>query len=351
MLIRSRAPVRICDIGGWTDTHFAGHGAVLNIAVQLYAHCLLQPRQGQATKRTRYGYSTYAAEKQNGATIRAPDLGAALEVDDVRQLEYDGNMDLLKAAIKRLNVRAGFDVTVWSDVPSGCGVGSSASVSVAMIEGLARFQRELLVPDEVARVAHQLETEELGLECGVQDQIAAAYGGICFMEIEYPQAIVRRLDVADDVLRELEERLVLAYVGQSRLSDAVHRRVIAQYQSGDPTVREALDTLRQTPLAMRDALLAGDFAAIAEAMTTNWEAQKHLHPSITNERIEDTLEIAFSSGAAAAKVNGAGGGGSITFLAEPGHEVRLRSALASRAGCEILPVRVSVCGAESWASE
>jgi D-glycero-alpha-D-manno-heptose-7-phosphate kinase len=350
MLIRSRAPVRICDIGGWTDTHFAEQGAVLNIAIQLHAHCLLQPRAARASKRTRYGYATYAMQQDNGASIHAPDLQATLEVDDVRKLEYDGNMDLLKAAIKRLNVDAGFDVTVWSDVPPGCGVGTSAAVSVAMIEGLARFKREMMAPDGLARVAHDLETEELALECGVQDQIAAAYGGICFMEIEYPKATVLRLDVADDVLNELEERLVLAYIGQSRLSDAVHRRVIAQYESGDATVREALDTLRKTPYTMRDALLAGDFAAIADAMNTNWEAQKKLHPSITNERIEQALHVASAAGAAAAKINGAGGGGSITFLAEPGQEVRLRDALMTEAGCEILPVRVSRRGAVSWST-
>lgn len=351
MMIRSRAPVRICDIGGWTDTHFAEHGAVLNIAVELYSHCLLQPRQGRASKRTRYGYPTQVAEKDNGATIRAPDLDAELEVEDVRRLEYDGNMDLLKAAIRRLDIESGFDVTVWSDVPAGCGVGSSASVSVAMIEGLSRFKQTVMVPHEAARVAHQLETEELGLECGVQDQIAAAYGGVCFMEIEYPEATVLRLDLRDDVLNELEERLVLVYVGQSRLSDAVHRRVIAQYESGDTTVREALQTLRETPYQMREALLSGDFASAAEVMTLNWEAQKRLHASITNDTIEKAFDIASKAGAAGGKVNGAGGGGSITFLAEPGSEIRLREALAKEMGFEILPVRISRCGAESWTTD
>ncbi|MEA3400290.1 MAG: hypothetical protein U9R79_03510 [Armatimonadota bacterium] len=348
MMVRSRAPVRICDIGGWTDTHFAEQGAVLNISVALYAHCLLQQRDRPREKHTLYGYRTYSSGNDNGATIRALDLDTELEIEDVRRLEYDGNLDLLKAAVKRLDVGVGFDATIWADVPPGCGVGTSAAVAVAMIEGLGRFRRELLSPHEVARMAQQLETEELGLECGVQDQFAAAYGGVCFIEIDYPNATVTRLDLPDHILHELEERLVLAYVGQSRLSDAVHRRVIEGYRTGDASVREALETLRELPYQMKDALLAGDFAAVADVMNANWEAQKQLHPSITNDTIENAFEVARDAGAAGGKVNGAGGGGSITFLAEPGREVVVREALAEQAGCEMLPVSVSRAGAESW---
>ncbi len=347
MLIRSRAPVRICDIGGWTDTHFAGTGAVLNISISLYAHCVIRPRE-RREKLTLYGYEAYSKTADNGASIRALDLDEELEIADIRRIEYDGNLDLLKAAVKRLNVESGFDATIWADVPPGCGVGSSAAVSVAMIAGLSRFRREVMPPHETAYTAQRLETEELGLECGVQDQFAAAYGGVCFIEVDYPEAIVSRLDVADDVLHELEERFVLAYVGQSRLSDAVHRRVIKGLEEGEEQVSGALDTLRELPHEMKDALLQGDFDAMANVINANWEAQKQLHPSITNERVERAFEVAMSSGAVAGKANGAGGGGSITFLAEPGEEVRLREALANEAECQILPVRVSRTGVQSW---
>jgi D-glycero-alpha-D-manno-heptose-7-phosphate kinase len=347
MLIRSRAPVRICDIGGWTDTHFAGTGAVLNISVSLYAHCVIRPRE-RRQKLVLYGYETYPRTPDNGAMIRALDLDEELEIDDVRQIEYDGNLDLLKAAVKRLGVEGGFDATVWADVPPGCGVGTSAAVAVAMIGGLSRFRRELLPPHGVAQTAQRLETEELGLECGVQDQLAAAYGGVCFMEVDYPDATVSRLDIEDDVLHELEERLVLAYVGQSRLSDAVHRRVIEGLETGDEGITDALTTLRGLPHEMKAALMQGDFDAMAEVVNANWAAQKQLHPSITNDLVDHAFDVAMSSGAVAGKANGAGGGGSITFLAEPGYEVRLREALAEEAGCDILPVRVSRTGVQSW---
>jgi D-glycero-alpha-D-manno-heptose-7-phosphate kinase len=280
--------------------------------------------------------------------IRALDLDEELEIDDVRRIEYDGNLDLLKAAVKRLGVEGGFEATVWADVPPGCGVGTSAAVAVAMIGGLSRFRRELLPPHEVAQTAQRLETEELGLECGVQDQLAAAYGGVCFMDVDYPDATVSRLDVEDNVLHEFEERLVLAYVGQSRLSDAVHRRVIEGLETGEETVTGALETLRALPHRMKDALLQGDFDAMADVINENWAAQKQLHPSITNDVVERAFDVAMSAGAVAGKANGAGGGGSITFLARPGEEVRLREALSDKADCDILPVRVSRTGVQSW---
>jgi len=348
MMVRSRAPVRICDIGGWTDTHFAKRGAVLNIAVDLYAHCLLRQREQPRQKHTVYGYRTYEDMGHNGVTLRALDLGTELEISDVQQIEYDGNLDLLKAAVKRVGAANGLDVTVWADAPPGCGVGTSAAVAVALIDALSLFTGGHMVPHEIAALAQQLESEELGLECGVQDQFAAAYGGICFMEIEYPEVSLSQLDVGDETLRELEERLVLVYVGQSRLSDAVHRRVIEGYRSGERQVAQALDMLRQTPYEMKDALLSGSLADVADAMNRNWEAQKLLHPSIANDVIERAFEVAISSGACGGKANGAGGGGSITFLAKPGREVELREALIHEANCEILPARISPEGTHSW---
>jgi D-glycero-alpha-D-manno-heptose-7-phosphate kinase len=315
--------------------------------VSLYAHCVIRPRE-RRKKLVLYGYETYQRTPDNGAMIRALDLDEELEIDDVRRIEYDGNLDLLKAAVKRLGVEGGFEATVWADVPPGCGVGTSAAVAVAMIGGLSRFRRELLPPHEVAQTAQRLETEELGLECGVQDQLAAAYGGVCFMDVDYPDATVSRLDVEDNVLHEFEERLVLAYVGQSRLSDAVHRRVIEGLETGEETVTGALETLRALPHRMKDALLQGDFDAMADVINENWAAQKQLHPSITNDVVERAFDVAMSAGAVAGKANGAGGGGSITFLARPGEEVRLREALSDKADCDILPVRVSRTGVQSW---
>ncbi|MGQ9729642.1 MAG: GHMP family kinase ATP-binding protein [Candidatus Zipacnadales bacterium] len=338
MLVRSRSPVRICDIGGWTDTRFAERGAVLNLAISLYSHCLVEKADD----------GEQCAANDHGAVLRALDLNLDVSIEDVRRIEYDGALDLLKAAVKRLGIPGGFRASVWSDAPPGSGVGSSAAVGVSLIAALGQFAGQKLPPHVIARMAQELETVELGLECGVQDQYAAAFGGVCFMEIEYPRVQLSRLPISPNFLWELEERLVLVYVGESRLSDAVHRLVIERYASGVPEAVEAMEMLRQAAYAMKDAMLGGDFSGVEEAINVNWAAQKRLHPDITNPTIEETFAVAMKAGAVAGKANGAGGGGTITFLAQPGCEMKLHQALAELPHCSVLPCRLSDEGVRSW---
>lgn len=347
--IRARAPVRICDLGGWTDCRFVPRGAVLNMTVDLYAHCLVSDRDPHRQSVTAHGHRAYEHEADRSVRIQAPDLSEDdVDVAHVRDIEYDGTLDLLKAAVKRLGDAGGVEALVWADVPPGCGVGSSAAVAVALVAALASLRDRPMALHEIAQVAQELETEELGLECGVQDQFASAYGGICFMEVEYPRAIVSPVPVRQQIVRELEERLLLVYTGQSRLSDQVHRHVIGGYESGDQSVRDAIETLTQTPYAMRDALVRGSFAEMAEALNANWEAQKALHPTITNELIEKTFEVARRHGAVAGKANGAGGGGSLTLLVEPGREWSVRRALSEIPELTLLPCRLCFDGVRTW---
>ena len=347
--VRARAPVRICDLGGWTDCRFVPRGAVLNLTVDLYAHCLASSKNPLRLPVATYGYRAYKYEQDHSLTIQAPDMaGEDVEIAHVRDIEYDGTLDLLKAAVKRLGDPGGIEALVWADAPPGCGVGSSAAVAVAVVAALAALRDRPLAQHEIATIAQSLETEELGLECGVQDQYASAYGGICFMEVEYPRALVSSVPVREDVVRELEERLLLVYTGQSRLSDQVHRHVIESYASGEQTVRDAMAALTRTPYAMREALVRGDFPGMAEAINANWEAQKKLHPTITTDLIEKTFEIARKHGAAAGKANGAGGGGSVTLLVEPGREFSVRRALSEVPELTLLPCRLCFDGVRTW---
>ena len=107
MLVRSTAPVRICDVGGWTDTHFAGKGAVVNFAVNLPVHVLVAEEP--------------SAHGEPRVAIEALDLGARVELDDVREVEYDGVLDLLKAAVVHMRIERSLRIVVWSDTPPGPG--------------------------------------------------------------------------------------------------------------------------------------------------------------------------------------------------------------------------------------
>ncbi len=329
MIVKAIAPARILDFGGWTDTWFAKKGRVLNIAVDLYSKVIVIPRE------------------RPGASIIAQDYGEAIEIQNISNVLYDGKHDLLKAALNVTKVD-GVDISVYSDVPPGCGTGSSAAVSVALIGALSVMAGLHLTPHEVASLAHKLETEELGIQSGVQDQVASAMGGIGFHIIDpYPSVSSSPLRLPHETALELESRLLLVYTGQAHLSGDVHKKVIEDYQAGVEKAQKAMQTLRNTPIWAKSALMRGDFVELAEIMNINTQAQKDLHPDITTDKIEELQDIAFKTGALGFKINGAGGGGSVTILCGSTNTREVETAIKN-AGYRILPCRLDFRGLKIW---
>lgn len=330
MIVESTAPNRILDFGGWTDTHFADRGRVVNLAVTLFAH------------------ATLANRSEPGATIHILDYGIRLEIPDVAEPAYGTEHDLLLAALKALPCPTGLDVRISADVPPGCGTGGSAAITVAILSGLGVLTGLTLSSRELARLAHGIETEELGNECGVQDQIASAYGGLNYIAIDrYPDADVSPIPVSDPVGQALESGLLLVYEGAGHLSSDVHRRVIAGMARPGSGVARSLSGLSLCADRAKDALVSGDLAALAGIMNENNRLQKSLHPGITTERIERIEEIAMDKGAAGAMINGAGGGGSITLLCKPGARPVVAEAL-TKEGFTILPCSMAQGPAKAW---
>ena len=295
--ITSTAPIRVCDNGGWTDTWFARHGKVFNIAVRPHVEVQLE-----VSRRTGDEPQVFVS---------------AENLEDPREGEGRGD-SLIEAAIERVGVPEGLAVrvTIFSEAPVGASTGTSASVTVALLGALDRLTTGRLSPHEIAYLAHSVETEALGRQSGIQDQLCAAYGGVNYIEIDsYPEARVTPVAAPVEVLWELERRLSLVYLGKSHCSSDVHEKVINYLADAGPDCKQ-LEDLRRAAEASRDALLAGDFRALGRAMSENTEAQGHLHPEIISGEAARVIEIARRHGACGWKVNGAGGeGGSVTILA------------------------------------
>jgi len=299
-IINSVAPIRICDLGGWTDTWFAEYGTIFNIGVYPYAEVQIEvyPR----------------TVRDERIVIYAENYGERY----VRHLRADWDRHpLLEAAIEHMGVPddTAFQVTIYSDAPAGASTGTSAAVTVALIGALDRLTPGRLAPHEVAYAAHTVETEWLHQQSGIQDQLCSAYGGVNYIEMShYPRATVSQIQVPNPIWWELERRLVLVYLGRSHRSSDVHEKVIADLESTGPKSAE-LDALRATAEPARNALYAGDFDALGEAMRRNTEAQRALHPDLISEDAQRVIDIAEAHDALGWKVNGAGGeGGSLTLL-------------------------------------
>ncbi len=147
-------------------------------------------------------------------------------------------------------------------------------------------------PGEIAAAAHHVEMDVLGWQCGIQDQLCAAYGGINFIEMHrFPDARVTRMQLPDRLLEELERRLVLIYLGASHRSSDVHRAVIRELEDEGPECRR-LNDLRQTAARSRDALLAGDLDLLGSVMIDNTEAQRRLHPGLIGSAAQQVIDAA-----------------------------------------------------------
>jgi D-glycero-alpha-D-manno-heptose-7-phosphate kinase len=302
-IVNSVAPIRICDNGGWTDTWFAGHGQIFNIAVYpcVEVQLVVYPRSARPER----------------IVIIAENYGERYAVHT--ELGWDRH-PLLEACIQSMQVPEdlALEVRLYSDAPPGASTGTSAAVSVALIGALDRLKPGYMTPYQVAQAALRVETELLGLQSGIQDQICAAYGGLNYIEMSaYPNASVSQIQVPNNVWWELERRLALVYLGRSHHSSQVHELVIRGLENAGPDCRQ-LEDLRLAARLSRDALYAGDFSALGQAMIENVEAQKRLHPGLVSRDAQKVMDIAREYGALGWKVNGAGGeGGSLAILCGP----------------------------------
>lgn len=304
-IINAMAPIRICDLGGWTDTWFAGTGAVFNIGVYPYAEVQIYVRESKAGD-------------PRQITIHAENFGERYVLDP-GPIEYDRH-PLLEACIDIMELpeNLSFDVNLFSSAPAGCSTGTSAAVSVALLGALDLLSPGRMTPHEIARTAHRVETEKLGLQCGIQDQICSAFGGACFIEMfQYPHASVSQIQVSNSIWWELERRLVLVYLGRTHSSSDVHKQVIAGLEA-ERADRSVLEPLRQAARDGKNAVQTGDFEKLGRAMAMNTAAQEALHPALVSEAAKAVIELAKEHGALGWKVNGAGGeGGSLTILCGP----------------------------------
>ena len=339
-VINALAPIRICDNGGWTDTWFARHGKVFSIAVSpcVEVQVKARPHAGGGERITiaaeNYG-ERYTIAQPEGRYGRQPLIEAALDCCRV-----PGDVDI--------------EISIYSEAPPGCSTGTSASLSVALLGALDRLRGGCWTPYQTAMEALRVERELLNQQSGIQDQLAAAHGGINFIEMsEYPESVVVPLSIPEARAWELETRLALIYVGSSHRSDDVHKMVIRELEStgaGSPK----LEALRLAAEHARDALCAGDFDALGRAFVENSDAQAALHPNLIGARHRRVIEIARDFQAAGWKVNGAAGeGGSVAILGHPEAARRRRmveTILRDNPGFANIPVRLSRHGLRVWES-
>ena len=329
---RARAPLRISFCGGGTDVspYPEEHGGcVLSATINHYAYASLRPR------------------RDSRLTLASLDYDLVAKYDHPARLKFDGQLDLLKAAVKALRVKRGADLWTHSDAPPGSGLGASSTLMVALLGVLREWLKVELTPYEIAELAFRVERIDLKLAGGRQDQYAAAFGGFNIIEFNPDGTVVTPLKLRRETLEELEYRLLLCYMGQTRQSAKIIERQTKSYRAGRQETVAALGALKEQTYGMKRALLLGEIDGFGELLHRAWEHKKHLDEGISNPRVDLLYDVARKAGAIGGKMTGAGGGGYFLFLTRFDRRHRVAAALEEHGG-QVVPFQFEARGVTSW---
>jgi D-glycero-alpha-D-manno-heptose-7-phosphate kinase len=304
MIYRSKAPLRIGLAGGGTDVSPYSDlygGAILNATVSLYAHATIEVLQ------------------ENKIILQAYDREESQEFERTDELPLDGHLDLLKGVYNCVQkehgpIKCGFKLSTFVDAPAGSGLGTSSTLVVAILGAFAEMLRLPLGEYDIAHYAYEIERNYLKLAGGKQDQYAATFGGVNFMEFyAEDKVIVNPLRIKQQYLFELENNLVLYYTSTSRES----ARIIEQQSKNVVTKKEqsieAMHQLKQQAQMMKEALLKGRLHEFGDILDYGHKQKRRMAEGISNSLMEDIYETARNAGATGGKISGAGGGGFMIF--------------------------------------
>jgi D-glycero-alpha-D-manno-heptose-7-phosphate kinase len=336
--VRARAPLRLGFAGGGTDVSpycDTFGGCVLNATIGMFAYCSIEVRNDQKVK------------------FVALDYQQELEADTGAEPAPAGMLALHKAVYRRIVHQflggACLPVAVMtaSDAPAGSGLGSSSTLVVAMIEAYRELLALPLGEYDVAHLAYLIERVDVGQAGGRQDQYAATFGGINFIEFSAEQAIVNPLRIRQSTLMELEAMLVLYQTGISRESAKIITEQSASLRSGHEASLLAMHQIKRDAYIMKDALLHNDLRGFSDTLGRSWDAKKRTASGITNAEIDRVCDVAQSAGALAGKVSGAGGGGFLFFMVAPERQPYLLQTLSREPGTT-MRCSFTEGGARAW---
>jgi D-glycero-alpha-D-manno-heptose-7-phosphate kinase len=295
-MIISKTPLRISLFGGGTDLpgfYSQYSGSVLSFAINRYVYITLNNKFEQ-------GYRVAYSTTENVTTAS--------------QIKHP----LVRNSLKLLKVEASLEITSIAEVPSsGSGLGSSSSFTVGLLNALHANNGESVSSQELAEQACTVEISLSGEPIGKQDQFAASYGGINFINFEKNgQVNVEQIEISEKNEQNLFKSLILFYTGVTRSASKILSMQSQAMQTKQETIRNLLLAKEQSVEGMK-FLKASKFDEIGALLGEAWIVKKKFHPAISTDQIDLYYAKALEIGALGGKLLGAGGGGFMLLYANP----------------------------------
>ena len=323
MIIESKAPTRIDLAGGtidlWPLYLFHDDSQTINFAIDQYAKCRLETR----------GDGRFVIESK--------DRNIRIEADSLEKLRGDDELSLISKLIYFFKPQNGLNISVDCMAPAGAGLAGSSALNIAICGALNKLTGDRYTPEQLPFIAINVETQVLKVPAGYQDYFPAVHGGVSRIRLQVEG--VTREEVITDI-DELERRVALCFTGAPRNSGINNWEMYKRHIDNAPGIFDRFERIRDTALKIDEALSARAFDKIGAIFAEEWASRRELAPGITTPFIDQLIEIARSSGAEAAKVCGAGGGGCVAFYCEQGRKGEVEDAL-SEAGGKVIPYRIA----------
>ncbi len=338
MIIRSKAPLRIGLAGGGSDVSPYSDqygGAILNATIDLYAYATIEPRSDDKIV-------LYSVDKKE-----------QLVCDSEKHLEIDGILDLLKGIYNRIvkdfsEKPLSFTLTTYVEAPPGSGLGSSSTLVTTIIGAFVEWLRLPLGEYDIAKLAYDVERVDLKQAGGKQDQYAATFGGVNYMEFyANDKVIVNPLRIRNSVLSELSYNTVLYFTGTSRDSSRIIMQQQQSVNQNETDKIEAMHQIKKQAVLMKEAMLKGDLNEIGPILDFGWQNKKNMATGISSGLIDTIYEAAMKAGSTGGKVSGAGGGGFMFFYCPGNTRFSVIETLLTFGG-QIKTFNFSKNGLTSW---
>ena len=311
MLI-ARAPVRISLAGGGTDlpAYYESYGGVvLNTTIDKYFYAILNVLESDTVQVTSSDYRTFYRHEHT------------------RPTHWEGDLQLPRVILDHFGIRKGFSLFMASEIPPGTGLGSSSTVTVAVIKAASTALGLNLSKKELAELACHIEIDQLKAPIGKQDQYAAAFGGLNLIKFERDEVTIKQVHLDSEVYQTLDRNLLLFFSGSSRSASKILAKQSRSSQKQDSIVIDALHKVKEMTYDVLQALEQGDLRRFAQLLHQNWVQKKQFAKGVSNPGIDEAYNLARQNGALGGKITGAGGGGFLMLYVEPSEQSAVTTAL------------------------
>jgi D-glycero-alpha-D-manno-heptose-7-phosphate kinase len=338
MIIRSKAPLRIGLAGGGTDVSPYSDiygGAILNATIDLYAYASLEPLNN--------GKIEFCVDGTDSCIV----------LDSKEKLELVEGFELFigvyNRVIKQFKLKPlSFRLTSYIEAPQGSGLGTSSTIVVSLLGAFIEWLKLPLGKYDIAHLAYEIERIDLNMAGGKQDQYAATFGGVNYIEfLPNDRVIVNPLQLKPEVLYELEFNLLLYFTATQRLSAKIINEQVQNVKDKNEKSVEAMHNLKEQAHQMKDSLLRGELNKIGDILHFGWKNKKDMAHSITNSLIDSVYETALKNGATGGKISGAGGGGFMFFFCPNVTKMKVAKAI-EQSGGRMQPFKFTQQGLTTW---